>query len=71
MRTVTFAKLYRHRLPNGHADYPASATLTVSEDVAGKALRAGALKADPLDHDKNGAPGGSLPESQGRFRRKA
>lgn len=44
MREVTFKKLYRHRLPNGHVDYPAGATFTVSEEVAGKAERAGALK---------------------------
>lgn len=63
MRTVTFAKLYRHRLPNGHADYPAGAELTVSQDVAAKAMRAGALKADPLDHDKNGTKSGAAPKA--------
>lgn len=63
MRTVTFAKLYRHRLPNGHADYPVGAKLTVSEDVAGKAMRAGALKVDPLDHDKDGTKGGVAPKA--------
>lgn len=63
MRTVTFSKLYRHRLPDGHADYPSGCRLAVSEEVAAKALRAGALKDDPLDHDKNGTKGGAAPKA--------
>lgn len=63
MRTVTFSKLYRHRLPNGHADYPAGATLRVSDDVAAAAHRAGKLKRDPLDHDRDGKKGGAAPKA--------
>lgn len=63
MRTVTFSKLYRHRLPNGHADYPAGVTLKVSDDVAVSAHRAGKLKRDPLDHDNNSKKGGAAPKA--------
>lgn len=63
MREVTFAKRYRHRLSNGHADYSAGSTHTVSEEVAAKAEKAGALKADPLDHDLDGRKGGTKPKA--------
>lgn len=59
MRTVTFDRRYIHPLANGHAEYPAGATLEVSEEVAAKAEKAGRLKADPLDHDGNGRRGGT------------
>lgn len=63
MKEVTFAKRYRHRMPDGHADYSAGSTHTVSEEVATKAAKAGALKVDPLDHDLNGRKGGAKPKA--------
>lgn len=43
MKTVTFAKLFRYRVPTGHWDYPAGATLSVSDEVARLAEKKGAL----------------------------
>lgn len=44
MKTVTFARPYRHKTATGHLAYPAGFTGEVSEDVCKAADMAGVLK---------------------------
>lgn len=48
MQTVTFAREYRHKLDDlREAIYPANLEIEVSNEVAGAAKKAGALKPAP------------------------